>query len=227
MDKIKVMIIDEQVFFRAGVRQALSPQSDLEISDCDPNEDPLGLVEANPPDIALLGADLAAPGGLALGRKIARHYPNTKVIMLSPATNDEELFTLISTAAVTCLSKQATAEDLAAAIRRAYNGQSPINESPITRPVVARQVLTDFHDGRSTGKAMEAAAGPLTYREIQILDYIAAGNSNKQIARILGISEQTIKNHVSAILGKLHANDRAHAVALAIRQRWLSAENKL
>ena len=92
MDKVTVMIIDEQAFFRAGVRQALSQQADLEILECDPSQDPLGIIEANLPGIALLGSDLATLSGLELGRKIARYYPNTKVIMLSPNPNDEELF---------------------------------------------------------------------------------------------------------------------------------------
>jgi len=73
---------------------------------------------------------------------------------------------------------------------------------------------------------MEAVVAPLTHRETQILKYISGGNSNKQIAHILQISEQTIKNHVSAILRKLNANDRAHAVALALRNGWISAEEK-
>lgn len=79
-------------------------------------------------------------------------------------------------------------------------------------------------DVPSMGKDMKSIAGPITYRETQILNYIANGHTNKQIAYILRISEQTIKNHVSAILRKLHANDRAHAVALAMRDGWLSAE---
>ena len=71
---------------------------------------------------------------------------------------------------------------------------------------------------------MATIAAPLTQRETQILNYISEGNSNKQIAYILQISEQTIKNHVSNILRKLNANDRAHAVVLAIRYGWISAE---
>ena len=223
MDKIKVMIIDEQAFFRAGVRQVLSQQSDLEILDCAPNQDTLGLIEANLPDVALLGSNLATLSGLELSGKIARHYPNTKVIVLSPDPNDEELFEVIKTAAVACLSKNSTAEELASTIRRAYNGEYPINESLITRPMVARHVLNQFQHMRRT---MEAVVAPLTPRETQILNYIADGNTNKQIARILEISEQTIKNHVSAILRKLNANDRAHAVVLAIRHGWISVEEK-
>jgi DNA-binding NarL/FixJ family response regulator len=223
VDKIKVMIIDEQEFFRAGVRQVLSQQSDLEILDCAPNQDTLGLIEASLPNVALLGSDLTAPSGLELSRKITRYYPNTKVIVLSPNPNDEELFEVIRTAAVACLSKNTNTEELANTIRRACNGEYPINDTFITRPMVARHVLNQFQDMRRT---MEAVVAPLTNRETQILNYIADGNTNKQIARILEISEQTIKNHVSAILRKLNANDRAHAVVLAIRHGWISAEEK-
>ncbi len=223
MDKIKVMIIDEQPFFRAGVHQVLSQQSDLEILDCDPNQDTIGLIEASLPDVALLGSNLATLGGLELSRKIARHYPNTKVIVLSPDPNDEELFEVIKTAAVACLSKNSTAEELASTIRRACSGEYPINESLITRPMVARHVLNQF---QHLGRTMEAVVATLTPRETQILNYVAEGNSNKQIAGTLQISEQTIKNHVSAILRKLNANDRAHAVVLAIRHGWISVEEE-
>ena len=223
MNKIKVIIIDEQEFFRAGVRQALSQQPDLEILDGAPNQDTLGLIEANLPDVALLGSSLAIPSGFELARGIARYYPNTKVIVLSPDPNDEELFEVIKTAAVACLSKNATAEELASAIRRASNGEYPINDSLMSRPAVARHVLNQFQYMRRT---MEAVVAPITSRETQILDYIAEGKQNKEIATILQISENTIKNHVSAIFRKLNANDRAHAVVIAIRHGWISVEEE-
>ena len=223
MDKIKVMVIDEQPFFRTGVRQTLARQSDLEILECDPTQNALEVIEANLPDVVLLGSDLASLSGIELGRKIAQHYPNTKVIVLSPDPDDEELFEVIKTAAAACLSKRATGEELANTIRRAHSGEYPINESLMTRPRVARHVLNQF---RGMGRTMEGLVAPLTKRETQILTYIAEGNSNKEIARILSISEQTIKNHVSAILRKLNANDRAHAVALALRSGWITPEAK-
>jgi DNA-binding NarL/FixJ family response regulator len=94
----------------------------------------------------------------------------------------------------------------------------------MTRPVVAKHVLNEFQSLASLGRNMETIVAPLTVRERQILNHIANGNTNKQIARLLSISEQTIKNHVSAILRKLNANDRAHAVVLAIRHGLISAE---
>ena len=222
MAKTKVMIIDEQAFFRAGVRQALSQQVDLEVAECDPNHDTMAIIEANLPDITLLGSELATHSGLELGRKIARNFPNTKVIILSPDPNDEELFEVIRSAAVACLKKNSSATELVETIRRASRGEYPINESVMTRPMVAKHVLNQFQDLASLGSNAETIVALLTRREKQILNYVADGNTNKQIARILNISEQTIKNHVSAILRKLNANDRAHAVVLAIRHGWIS-----
>ena len=224
MSKIVVMIIDEQPFFRTGVRQALSQESDFNILDCDPTEDPLGLIEANLPNIVLLGSDLGTHSGLELSRRIARYYPNTKVIMLSPNPNDEELFEVIKTAAVACLSKNVNTPELVNTIRRACGGEYPINDSVINRPQIAGRVLEQFQSTSPIAKTMEAVIAPLTNRETQIMRYIADGNTNKEIGHVLGISEQTIKSHVSAILRKLNANDRAHAVALAIRSSWISLE---
>ena len=224
MNKVVVMIIDEEIFFRAGVRQLLSQQSDFEIFDCAPTDGPLDMIEAHLPNIALLGSALGAHNGLELGRQIARYYPNTKVIMLSPNPDDEELFEVIKTAAVACLNRNTGSDDLINTIRRAFRGEYPINESVMTRPKVAQRVLEQFKDISQVDKDIETIIAPLTRRETQILSHIAEGNTNKQIADILGISEQTIKSHVSAILRKLNANDRAHAVALAIRNGWIPIE---
>jgi len=223
---ITILVIDKQVFFRAGLRQALSQQSDFRILDCDPAEESLELIEVNSPDVVLLDIDFPTLSGLELSRKIARRYPNARVVILSPNHDDEELFEVIKTGAVAYLSKNTPTEELVSIISRACQGEYPINNSLIARPKVAEHVLKQFQDIVSMGKTMETITAPLTHRETQILNYIAEGNSNKQIARILGISEQTIKNHVSAILRKLNANDRAHAVALAIRNGWILAEGK-
>jgi two-component system response regulator DegU len=227
VNKITIMIIDKQAFFRAGMRQALSQQSDFTIIDCDLAQEPLELIEADSPDAVLLDIDFPTLSGLELSRRIARRYPNTRVVMLSPNHNDDELFEVIKTGAVAYLNKNTTVEELVSIIRRACGGEYPINDSLVARPKVAEHVLKQFQDIVSMGKTMETLTAPLTHRETQILTYIAEGNSNKQIARILEISEQTIKNHVSSILRKLNANDRAHAVALAIRNGWISAEAKL
>jgi two-component system, NarL family, response regulator DegU len=213
--KSRVMIIDEQPFFRAGVRLALQSEAEFEILEIDPNEDIFSAVESNNPDIVLLGSDLASKSGLSVGGKIARNFPNTRVVILSLNPNDEDMFEALRSSAVACLRKDATPEELIGTVHRASKGEYPINDSVINRPSVALHVLNEFQQVNSLGVDIIV---PLTRRETEVLTLIAGGNSNKKIAIILNISEQTIKNHVSAILKKLCANDRAHAVVLGIKK---------
>ena len=225
MDRIIVAMVDKQALFRVGVRHALSQQPDFELFDSAPNENVMALIEANSPNVLLLDIDYPSFRGLDLARKIALRCPTTRVIMLTFNPDDKQLFEIIKTGAVAYLDKNITAEELIEAIRQVSLGEYPINDSVLARPKVANHVLRQFQSVPSNnGKTMETIVAPLTSRETQILNYIAEGNSNKQIAYILQISEQTIKNHVSNILRKLNANDRAHAVVLAIRHGWISAE---
>jgi len=229
MRKTIVMIIDREPFFRAGLRQALSQQDGLDILECDPEEGKAATekIAASSPDVALVDIGYPTLMGLDLGKKIARSFPATKVVMLSanPNDDDEELFEVIKSGAVAYLrSKDCTPTRLIETIKTASHGEYPINDSVSSRPKVAWRVLRQFQDIAAIGMTIEDITTPLTSKEVQILNYIAEGNTNKRIASVLGISEQTIKNHVSAILRKLNANDRAHAVFLALRNGWISIE---
>jgi len=226
VSQVNVTIIDRSEFFRAGVREKLSAQQDFRLVDCGLDEDPLDFIEAYAIDVVLLDIDSPISTGLELGREITRNYPNTRVIMLSPYFNDEELFESMKTGAAAYIDKRASTEDLVRTIKRASRGEYPINDSIIARPAIAERVLKQFQEMALIGLVKEKVAAPLTTREIQILSYIANGNTNKQVAHVLGISEQTIKNHISAILRKLNANDRAHAVALAVRNQWVLVDEK-
>ncbi len=114
-------------------------------------------------------------------------------------------------------SKEITAEELGNTIKRVATGEHPINEGLLSRPSVADQVLQQFQE-LSQRNVTGGLISPLTERETEILNYIARGFLNKQIATTLGISEQTIKNHVTSILRKLNATARTEAVVLAIKQ---------
>ncbi len=225
MDKIVVTIVDKQALFRVGVRHALSQQPDFEVFDSAPSENPIALIEANSPNVLLLDIDYPSLRGLELAREIALHCPTTKVIILTYRPDDKQLFEIIKAGAADYLDKSITAKELTKSIRQVARGDYPINDSVLARPKVAEHVLKQFRSIHNiNGKTMDTIVVSLTSRETQILNYIANGNSNKQIAHILQISEQTIKNHVSNILRKLNANDRAHAVVLAIRYGWISTE---
>ena len=226
MSEIIIVIMDRSQFFRDGLRQNLSAQQDFRLLDCDPDSEPLQFIDANSIDIVLLDIDSPISKGLELNRAITQHYPNTRVIVLSSYFSDEELFETLKTGAVAYVDKRTSTEELVSVIRRATRGEYPINDSVNANPAIAERVLRQFQEIALMGLVKEKVAAPLTQREMQILSYIANGNTNKQVAHVLGISNQTIKNHVSAILRKLNANDRAHAVALAIQNQWVSVNIK-
>jgi DNA-binding NarL/FixJ family response regulator len=226
VNEINISIIDRSELFKAGVCQKLSAQRDFRLIDFEPEIELLQFIDANSIDIVLLDIDSPISKGLELSRAITRHYPNIRVIVISSYFSDEELFETLKTGAVAYIDKGISAQDLVSVIRRASRGEYPINESVITNPVIADRVITDFQKIASMGLVKKNVAAPLTNRELQIISCIANGNTNKQVAHKLGISEQTIKNHVSAILRKMNANDRAHAVALAIRNQWVAVEEE-
>jgi DNA-binding NarL/FixJ family response regulator len=226
MEKITILIIDDQQFYRVGIRQALSEQPDMNILDSDLGRDPLDIVDEIMPDVVLLGSELGPHyNAITLGKRIVRYYRNTKVIILTPNPSDGVLFEVIKTSAVACLPRNVNSAELTHTIRRASQGEYPINDSVVSEPGVARRLLKQFNDISASRNGLKDVFAPLTSREKQILSYIAKGNKNKRIADVLGIREQTIKCHVSAILRKLHANHRAHAVALAIRSGFVAVED--
>lgn len=221
MVKTTILIIDDQTLYRAGVSGTLSSQSDFEIVECD-SRYPLETIERILPDIVLLGSHLGIhESALELGRLIAHRYPNTKVIILSPNHTDELIFNVLKTAAVACLNRKIDASELVTTIRRAAQGEYPINESILDRPGLAAHILDEFEDMTCQRNGLRSLIAPLTEREKRILQCVAEGNNNKKIADLLEVSEHTIKCQVSAILRKMHANHRAQAVAMALRKGWI------
>ena len=222
MKKIQVLVISPQFLFRQGVKHTLSTVENINISDTsDINNDILSSIDILLPDVALVDIDTSADVGLQLARNIKQRSPNIGVILMCSNHSDKQIFEALRVQAAAIMSKDTSSDNLVRTIRRVASGEHPINESVMKRPRVAEQVLQRFGE-LSSRKALEAVVAPLTPREKEILSYIAQGYLNKQIAAELGISEQTIKNHVTSILRKLNANVRTEAVVLAIKQGLIS-----
>ena len=222
MATTKIIIVDKQPLFRVGVKQAFIDIADFKIVEASPDDNLTMIIETDLPDVILLDIDAPSLNGLKIGRSLIQRYPAIRLIVLTSEINNDELFEAIRIGAAAYLDKKATTQELEGIIRRVARGEYPINDSLLATPTVAEHVLKQFQEMVSMGMSVESVTAPLTNRETQILRYVADGNSNKKIAQILDISEQTIKNHVSSILRKLNANDRAHAVVLAIRRGWIS-----
>jgi len=222
MNKIQVLIVSQQFLFRQGIEHSLSGVKDIEISGtAEVNDEVLSAIDTLPPDVALVDIDASSDSGLKLARKIKQRLPTIGVVVLTSNPDDAQLFQALKAQAVAYLSKEITADELVDTIRRVARGEHPINENLTARPKLAEQVLHQFQELSWRSEA-EALIAPLTPRETEILNYIAQGYLNKQIAAELDISEQTIKNHVTSILRKLNANVRTEAVVVAIKQGLIS-----
>ena len=218
MNKIQVLVVSQQSLFRQGIEHSLSGETDIVISGMAVADGEMqSAIDTLPPDVALVDIDGSCEGNLELAKWIKQRSPNIGVIVLTSNPNDTELFQALKTQAVAYLSKSITADQLVDTVRRVARGEHPINESLTTRPEVAEQVLHQFQELYWRSEA-EAFISPITPRETEVLNYIAQGYLNKQIAAKLDISEQTIKNHVTSILRKLNANARTEAVVIAIKQ---------
>jgi DNA-binding NarL/FixJ family response regulator len=217
MTTIKLCIISPQSLFRQGVRHSLAGMSGIEIiSEAEANDEALSAVESSLPDVVMVDIDTPSDNGLQLARQIRQRLPNIGVIVLTSTPDDDQLFQAIKAQAAAYLSKDITAEELVNVVKRTAKGEHPINESFVSHPKVAEQVLHHFRE-LPLGQGTESIVSPVTAREQEILNYMAKGYLNKQIALALDISEQTVKNHVTSILRKLNANARTQAVVEAIK----------
>ena len=145
----------------------------------------------------------------------------TAVIVMAADEDEEALFASIKAGAAAFVVKDISPDDLVLVIRRVSGGEFLINDKVFSKPAVASRVLKEFRELAVYGQEAQPIFAPLSPREVEILDNIAQGMTNKQVAYALSISEQTVKNHMSSILRKLAVNDRTQAVVYAMRQGWI------
>ena len=218
MDKIKTLVISQQPLFLEGIFQALSMTDDIEVATAEITDAALAKIVDAQPHVALIDVDSSFDDCLKLVRRMKQCLPEVGLIMMSSNQENSPFMQNLKNQASACIdNKDITADKLIGTVRSVAYGDQQTNESFTVRQKVALQVLHRFHELALTNEG-EDDASPLTSRETEILSYVAKGFLNKQIATELGISEQTIKNHVTSILRKLNANARTEAVVVAIRQ---------
>ncbi|MCG8353038.1 MAG: response regulator transcription factor [Chloroflexales bacterium] len=227
---VRLLIVDDHPLFRQGVRWALASEEDIVfVGEAASAEEVLEwLASAGPkqePNVMLVDLNLPGMSGLELTRQLRRQYPGLGVVMLSMHQNDEQAFNALQSGAAAYRSKDVKPKDLVEILRRVARGEYVINDVVLEEPRVANRVLSQFRNlpqALSTGPEADFPIfAPLSDREIEVLERIASGGSNKEIADSLGISTQTVKNHISSILRKLSLNDRTQAVLLALRRGWI------
>jgi len=207
--QIRIVIVDDHVVVRRGIRALLDTEEDLEIlAEGENGAEAVALYLEHRPDLLLLDLLMPQMNGIAAIKEIISADPNAKILVLTSFAADDQVFPAIKAGALGYLLKDSQPDELVNAIHQVYQGESSLS------PIVARKVLEEvFHP---EGKPLTEA--PLTRREVDVLQVLAKGKSNRDIAGELSISETTVRTHVSNILGKLHLASRTEAALYALKE---------
>jgi DNA-binding NarL/FixJ family response regulator len=224
--QIKVLIVDDHPVFRQGLRDVLETDPNLNIiGEAADGEVALEIVPEINPDVILMDINLPTMNGLQVTRKIKGQFPQIKVIMITGYDDAEQVFHALRAGASAYCPKDITPEALIGIINIVQDGNYVVGEKTMTHDEVLEWVEQKI--GRFAGPLIsdtEEMFVPLSPREMEILEHVTRGLSNKEIAYKLGISHQTVKNHMTAILRKLRVDDRTQAAVYALRHGWVRLE---
>ncbi|MDY7040596.1 MAG: response regulator transcription factor [Chloroflexota bacterium] len=231
MGDIRVLIVDDQDIVRRGLEIILNSQPGIRVvGQAADGREAIEQAQALHPDVVLMDLKMPRLSGVQATRRITEALPATQVVILTTYDTDNLVFDGVRAGAKGYLLKDAPEETIIEAVRGVMRGESQLD------PGVARKVLQAFHSlpqkRDQVDRTRQPATGDelpplekLTRREEEVLDLVAGGLSNREIAERLSLSEGTVKNHVSNILGKLQANDRTQAVIIALKRGLVSLDD--
>ncbi|MCA9943017.1 MAG: response regulator transcription factor [Anaerolineales bacterium] len=209
---IRILLVDDQALFREGLHTLLSVHDDLQVvGEASNGQEAITAVQTLKPDVVLMDLRMPVLNGVAATRQISESFPNSRVIVLTTFDDDDYVFDGLRAGAVGYLLKDVPSAKLVEAIRAAARGES------FLQPSVAAKVVAEFSrmSGKETAVPQQDLIEPLSERELEILGVLATGASNREIAAALFITEGTVKNHITNILGKLGVRDRTQAALKA------------
>jgi DNA-binding NarL/FixJ family response regulator len=205
---VRVFLLDDHEIVRRGLRDLIDAEEDMEVvGEASTAEEALNRVPPTRPDVAVLDVRLPDGSGVEVCREIRARHPEVQALMLTSFADDEALFSAIMAGASGYVLKQIRGNELVDAIRRVAAGESLLD------PAVTRRVLERLRDNREEDEGLAR----LSAQERRILDYIAEGMTNRQIAEAMFLAEKTVKNYVSTMLSKLGMERRTEAAAYAAR----------
>ena len=210
MSTIRILIVDDHPVFRRGLHDILSLEDDLDvIAETASGETALEAIRELAPDVAIVDVNLPDINGHEIARYVRREGLPTRVILLTAYDDISQQRQALAEGAAAYCSKEVSPTWLVEAIHRVTGGQY----------VVGARIMEDAE--RTTWLEENEAMPPLSPREMDVLRLLTSGMSNKEIAHTLGISEQTVKNHITAILRKLDLEDRTQAAVYALKHGWV------
>ena len=219
-DPIRVLIADDHALFRRGLEMVLQGEAGLElVGQASDGQEAVQLAGEVVPDVVLMDIRMPKITGIEAARQMKEVAPSAKIVMLTISDEEEDLFEAIRAGASGYLLKDIALEELADSVRAVHGGQSLIN------PSMAGKLLSEFatlaRRDAEDEPAKHAPAPKLTEREMEVLRLVARGMNNRDIAKELFISENTVKNHVRNILEKLQIHSRMEAVMIAVHEKLI------
>ena len=205
---IRLMLVDDHAVVRRGLQQLLDSVADLTVvASTSEGGDAAALADEHRPDVVLMDLQMPEVDGVAATREITSRNADVKVVVLTSFSDRERIVAALDAGAVGYMLKDAEPEELIAGIQAAARGESPLH------PRAARELLNE----RSESGSDKTADTPLTGRETEVLALVRQGLANKQIARRLGISERTVKAHLTSLFQRIGVTDRTQAAVWAER----------
>ncbi|MEL7035945.1 MAG: response regulator transcription factor [Cyanobacteria bacterium J06592_8] len=209
---IKILLVDDQSIIREGLSSLLQAKPDLEvIGEAENGQVAVDLALKLQPDIILMDVRMPIMDGVAATRSLSQQLPQTKVLVLTTFDDDEYITKAIQNGAKGYLLKDTPSEELAETIRAVYKGYTQFGPGLFEKAMVSH--ASEF--SQTAYKEPPAEFKQLTPRELEVLNLIGKGYSNREISQTLYITERTVKNHVSSLLGRLNLRDRTQAALLA------------
>ena len=229
MTQTRVVIVDDHPVFRQGLRDVLETDPGLQVvGEAANGEVAFQMAEDVEPDVMLIDINLPDINGLQVTRQIRAKQPDIKVIVVTGYDDAEQAFHAITAGASAYCAKDITPETLIQTIYSVQQDRYVVGERKMNHDEVV--VWVEEKVGRISGRIItdtEDSFVPLSPREMEILEYVTHGRSNKEIAYALGISHQTVKNHMTAILRKLQVDDRTQAAVYALSRGWVRLDKPL
>jgi DNA-binding NarL/FixJ family response regulator len=216
-EQARLVIVDDHDFVRSGIKVMLSGEPDLEIvGEAADGQEALELCGRERPDLILMDVRMPRMDGLVATRSIKRRFPRVSVLILTMHENAEYLLEAIRAGAAGYVLKDAPQNELVTAIRKVLEGETTLNRKLATGLI--RQLASESGGPAWSrpGNRREELAHPLTPRELEVLQLVALGRTNREVAEGFVISVGTVKNHVEHIIAKLGASDRTQAVVRAL-----------
>jgi DNA-binding NarL/FixJ family response regulator len=214
-EPIRVVVVDDQELFRRGLTMLLAAEDDIEVvGEASDGAAATELAASAVPDIVLMDVRMPKLSGIEACLSIKEAAPTAKIIMLTVSDEEADLYQAVKNGASGYLLKDSSISEVANAVRVVKEGQSLIS------PSMATKLLDEFKQ-ISGGRRPDVPAPRLTDRELEVLRLVARGLNNRDIAKQLFISENTVKNHVRNILEKLQLHSRMEAVMYAVREKLL------